>query len=51
VLLPLILEEWTRSDLPEHLSMKARPVDNDLIEKLEIVRKHARELQEALKAI
>ena len=51
VLLPLILEEWTRSDLPEHLSMRSRPVDNDLIERLEIVRKHARELQEALKAI
>jgi hypothetical protein len=51
VLLPLILEEWHRSDLPEHLSMKSRPVDNDLIEKLEIVRKHARKLQEALKAI
>jgi hypothetical protein len=51
VLLPLILEEWNRCDLPEHLSMKSRPVDNDLIGKLEIVRKHARELQEALKAI
>jgi hypothetical protein len=51
VLLPLILEEWNRFDLPEHLSVKSRPVDNDLIGKLEIVRKHARELQEALKAI
>jgi hypothetical protein len=30
---------------------QSRPVDNDLIGKLEIVRKHARELQEALKAI
>ena len=51
VLLPLILEQWNRCDLPEHLSRKSRPVDNDLIGKLEIVRKHARELQEALKAI
>ena len=51
MLLPLILEQWNCCDLPEHLSRKSRPVDNNLIGKLEIVRKHARELQEALKAI
>jgi hypothetical protein len=47
----LILEEWFRCDLPEHLSMKSRPVDKDLVGKLETVRKRARKLQEALKAI
>jgi hypothetical protein len=51
VLLPLILEEWTRSELPEFLSMKSRPIKSDLIGKLEVVRKHARGLQEALKSI
>jgi hypothetical protein len=50
-LLPLILEEWTRSELPELLSMKSRPIKSDLIGKLEVVRERARKLQEALKAI
>jgi hypothetical protein len=51
VLLPLILEEWHRSDLPTLLSMKSRPIKNDQIAKLEAVREYARGLQEALKAI
>jgi hypothetical protein len=51
VLLPLILEEWHRCDLPDHLSMKSRAIDDNQIGKLEAVRDRARELQEALKAI
>ena len=51
VLLPLILEEWTRSELPELLSIKSRPIKSDMIKKLKVVRKHARGLQEALKSI
>jgi hypothetical protein len=51
VLLPLILEEWHRSDLPDLLSMESRPVKIKQIEKLEVVRERAGELQEALKAI
>jgi hypothetical protein len=50
-LLPLILEEWHRSVLPDHLSRKSRPIKSDQIAKLKVVREHARGLLEALKAV
>jgi hypothetical protein len=50
-LLPLILDDWFRSDLPDHLSRKSRSIKGDQINKLDVVRECARRLQEALKAI
>jgi hypothetical protein len=50
-LLPLILDDWFRSDLPDHLSRESRSIKGDQINKLEVVRECARRLQEALKAI
>ena len=50
-LLPLILDDWVRSDLPDHLSRESQSIKGDQINKLEVVRECARRLQEALKAI
>jgi hypothetical protein len=50
-LLPQILREWSRTDLQRHLSMGSRMIIKERIERLELVRKCARELSQALDAI
>jgi hypothetical protein len=47
-LLPQILEEWDRTDLREHLSRESRAITRDRIRKLEIVKKCAGQLLNAL---
>jgi hypothetical protein len=50
-LLPQILQEWSRTDLKEHLSLESRAITRQRIKKMEVVQKRARKLQEALGAI
>jgi hypothetical protein len=50
-LLPQILQEWSRTDLKEHLSLESRAITRQRIKKIEVVKKRARKLQEALGAI
>src|SRR5262249_8017742 len=53
-LLPQILQEWSRTELQQHLqyfSKESRSITRERTKKLEIVRKHARQLLEALDAV
>jgi hypothetical protein len=50
-LLPQILQEWSRTDLKEHLSLESRAITQRRIKSMEIVKRRARKLQEALDAI
>ncbi len=50
-LLKSILLEWGRTDLVEHLSREPRPILKQRIDRLDQVRKHARELLKALSAL
>jgi hypothetical protein len=47
-LLPKILEEWSQTDLREHLSRESRAVTRERLKKLELVRDRAKILQEAM---
>jgi hypothetical protein len=50
-LLPLVLNEWSRTDLREHLSLESRATVRERYDQLTKIGKRANELRQALEAI
>jgi hypothetical protein len=50
-LLPKILREWSRTELPRHLSLESLKIIRDRGKKVEVFEKHARALLQAFNAL